>query len=155
MLTTLAAAALMEPLTALTDRFVMHRRLGWSWHRSHHAGRGRGLEANDRFPLVFAAATITFMAAGSSRARAAGAGVALYGLGYGLVHDVCIHGRLSGGRPLLPGSRLGRLAAAHAVHHRTGGAPYGFLAPIVPASERAATQSFSAPGTRARSLQTS
>jgi beta-carotene 3-hydroxylase len=155
MLTTLAAAVFMEPVTALTHRVVMHRRPGWSWHRSHHAGRGGGLEANDRFPLVFAAATVGAMAVGSTRARSVGAGVTLYGVAYALVHDVCIHGRLTGGRPVGRSRWLRYLADAHAVHHRTGAAPYGFLAPIVPMRERAATQTFSDPGTRTRPVHTS
>jgi len=38
---------------------------------------------------------------------------------------------------MLRGRRtLDVLAEAHAVHHRTGGEPYGMLAPFVPRAER-------------------
>ena len=61
-----------------------------------------------------------------------GVGVTAYGAAYALVHDVYIHRRLRwfGDRRL---ALLDRLAAAHALHHRFGGAPYGMLVPIVPA----------------------
>lgn len=155
MLIALAAALLMEPVAALAHRGVMHRPSGWGWHRSHHAPQAPGWEANDRFPLVFAGVTILVMAAGGSAVRRAGGGVAAYGLLYAVVHDVCIHGRLTGGRPQLPGRWLKRVAAAHAVHHRWGKAPYGFLLPIVPARFRAATASLRDAGTRARVEKTS
>ncbi len=154
------AAMAMEPVAALTHRALMHRPLGWRWHRSHHRGRVAGaghgrLERNDLFPVVFAAVTIGAMAAGGPLVRAAGAGIALYGLAYAVVHDVCVHGRLTAGRPVLPVPWLRRVAAAHAVHHRTGKAPYGFLVPIVPSSERAATASLRGVDTRARVENTS
>jgi beta-carotene 3-hydroxylase len=154
-LAAVAAALMMEPVAALTHRAVMHRPVGWRWHRSHHRPRHRGFEANDLFPAVFAAVTIGVMAAGGTQVRAAGAGIAAYGLAYALVHDVCVHGRLTGGRPLLPGRWLRWVATAHAVHHRTGRAPYGFLAPIVPRSERAATATLRRVDTRARTVKTS
>jgi beta-carotene 3-hydroxylase len=156
-LTAVAAALLMEPVAALTHRLVMHRPRGWAWHRSHHAPRRpeRWTEANDRFPLVFATATVAVMAAGGPGVRLAGAGVAAYGVSYAVVHDVCIHGRLTGGRPLVRGAWLRHVAAAHAVHHRHGRAPYGFLVPIVPARLRAATVTLRAVGTRARREKTS
>jgi beta-carotene 3-hydroxylase len=167
----LVAALLMEPVAALAHRLVMHRRVGWRWHRSHHrswrapdrvvvaagprpASRG-WWEANDGFPLVFAAATIAVMASGGRAVRQAGAGVAAYGVAYALVHDVCIHGRLTGGQPVIRGRWLRWVARSHAVHHRTGAAPYGFLLPIVPARCRAATRALRVPGTRARVEKTS
>ena len=133
MIVALVAFVLMEPIAALTHRWLMHGR-GWRWHRSHHATRGRRLEANDLFPMVFAVATIVVMAVGAAADRPlllwAGAGVTVYGTAYLLVHDVCIHGRL--GRAVVAGPYLRWVARAHAVHHRDGRAPYGFLVPIVP-----------------------
>ncbi|HEX6237105.1 MAG TPA: sterol desaturase family protein [Acidimicrobiales bacterium] len=135
-LVAVASLLVMEPVVALVHRGVMHGP-GWVWHRSHHLRRGRGLEANDLFPVVFAAATIAVMAVGSAVEGAAallwvGAGVTAYGAAYLVVHDLYIHQRL--GRPPGAGSRYIRwVAAAHEVHHATGGAPYGFLLPVVPA----------------------
>jgi beta-carotene 3-hydroxylase len=151
---TLAAVTLAasEPAAALAHRAVMHGS-GWRWHRSHHRPRRSGWEDNDRFPVVFAALTMAAMAVGRATGRerlvAAGAGVTGYGLLYLLVHDVGVHGRLSGGGPILPGRWLRWLGRAHAVHHRTGGAPYGFLVPIVPPRHRAAVASLRPIDTRA------
>lgn len=154
---------LMEPAAALAHRRVMHG-FGWGWHRSHHrAGAKRRaanrLETNDLYPVVFAGVTVAGMAVaartGATSVVAAGVGISAYGMVYAAVHDVCVHGRLTGGRPLLPGRWLHWVASAHALHHRTGRAPYGFLLPIVPARHRAATLALRELGTRARVENTS
>lgn len=163
------AALAMEPVAALTHRFVMHRH-GWGWHRSHHARPAGGLQRNDGFPALFAAATVAAMAVGAARPRwrvllAAGSGVTAYGAAYALVHDVCIHGRLTG-IPFVRGRYLRAVAAAHRTHHASNGAPYGFLAPTAgtatAASHRsgrihaaATASSFWGVGTRARREKTS
>ena len=134
----LAATAfvVMEPVTAATHRWVMHG-VGERVHRSHHRRRRvPGWEANDAFPVVFAAIVCTglwvgFNQPGWSDLVPVGVGVTLYGAAYALVHDAYIHGRL----PLFRGGNVGvleRLADAHRIHHRYGGAPYGMLLPVVP-----------------------
>lgn len=130
----LVAAACMEPAAALVHRHVMHGS-GWGWHRSHHAApRGR-VEANDLFPVVFAAATIVVIAVGTAVAGLGvlvwvGAGVTAYGAAYLVVHDLCIHGRA--GRAIERGRYLRWVRGAHRIHHLYGREPYGFLFPIVP-----------------------
>ena len=134
----------MEPLTYLAHRYVMHG-VGRRLHRSHHRrwpGRTTGepfLEANDAFPAVFAGIVMLGLAVGFNVDGFAvllpvAVGVTLYGAAYALVHDGYIHRRLPapGRHPVLD-----RLAAAHELHHRFGGEPYGMLVPIVPASVRA------------------
>lgn len=125
----------MEPVTALTHRYVMHG-IGRVLHRSHHtATRSRhGFEANDAFPVMFAAVVVTGLAIGLnvpgwSSLVPVGVGITAYGAAYALVHDVYIHRRLAviGGRRL---PVLERLAAAHRVHHDRNGAPYGMLLPV-------------------------
>jgi len=137
-LVAVTAALAMDGVAALAHRHLMHGR-GWVWHRSHHLARGRRLEANDAFPVVFAVVTATVMAAGAGGAGLrpllwVGAGVSAYGLSYLVVHDVCIHGRL--GRPLIVGRYLRWVRDAHRIHHLYGGAPYGFLLPVVPRALR-------------------
>jgi beta-carotene 3-hydroxylase len=150
---------LMEPVTALTHRFVMHG-VGKALHRSHHRNgaasarngnpRGtnidphragtygaHGLEANDAFPVVFAALVMVGLAVGFnvdgwSFLVPMGIGITAYGVSYALVHDVYIHRRIALpvlGHRNVPG--LQRLAAAHRVHHERNGAPYGMLAPVI------------------------
>jgi beta-carotene 3-hydroxylase len=129
----------MEPLAALVHRRVMHGR-GWGWHRSHHTRPRPGAEGNDAYPAVIAGLTFAAMLAGQLVTGLRpllwiGAGLTAYGLAYLVVHDLLVHQRL--GRLPLANSRYARwVAAAHALHHADGGAPYGFLVPIVP-SERA------------------
>jgi beta-carotene 3-hydroxylase len=129
----------MEPVAYVAHRFVMHGP-GMSWHRSHHRPRTGPVERNDRFPLVFGAATFLAMLAGALVPAVAlllpvGAGVSAYGFVYALVHDGYIHRRLPGFR--WRAAPLDHLAEAHGLHHRFGGEPYGMLAPVVPAALRA------------------
>lgn len=129
-----AAFVLMEPITALTHRFVMHG-VGRSLHRSHHQPTGSRFERNDLFPVMFASLVLLGMWAGFNVDGLAvlvpaGVGVTLYGATYALVHDGWIHhrfGRVGNHR----NGMLDRLAAAHRVHHVGNGAPYGMLVPIV------------------------
>ena len=128
---------LMEPLTWAAHRYVMHGR-GWVLHRSHHVPHEGRLEANDGFPVIFAAVVGGAMAAGFNVDGwgwlvPLAIGVTMYGAVYALVHDGYIHRRF----PMLRGRRaLDVLADAHAVHHRTGGEPFGMLAPFVPRADR-------------------
>ena len=135
----LAAFAVMEPVTAATHRFVMHG-IGMRLHRSHHRRDESRWEANDAYPVMFAAVVcvglwIGFHAPTWSDLVPIGVGITLYGAAYALVHDVYIHRRvrLFGDRHV---TALDRLAAAHALHHRFGGPPFGMLVPIVPARVR-------------------
>jgi beta-carotene 3-hydroxylase len=138
-LVAVAALVLMEPVTALIHRFVMHG-FAMGWHRSHHEPPRRVLEANDLFPVVFAATTIVLLAIGvyvpgaPSLLVPIGIGVTAYGAAYLLVHDVVIHRRLA--FVPLPDALLKQWREAHNVHHLFAGAPYGFLAPVVPRALR-------------------
>jgi len=134
------AFAAMEPVTALTHRFVMHG-VGMSLHRSHHRRTHEGWERNDAFPVMFAAVVcdglwIGFHAPTWVELVPIGVGVTAYGAAYAVVHDVYIHGRLRwfGAHGV---AALDRLGDAHELHHRFGGAPYGMLVPIVPRDVRA------------------
>ena len=141
--------AVMEPITALTHRCIMHG-VGRSLHRSHHVNAAASFaieagsssrqpwrerfEANDAYPVVFAAIVMSGFAVGFNRAGwewlvPIGIGITLYGAAYALVHDCYIHRRFAvfGARRLRLFDRLGE---AHQQHHRGGGAPYGMLVPV-------------------------
>ena len=149
-----AAFVAMEPVTAATHRWVMHG-IGERLHRSHHrswqrtrrrtesatraAGTAR-LEANDWYPVMFAAiVNLGFFAGfnwdGFGALVPAGVGVTVYGMAYALVHDVYIHGRL-GWFTNRRVAAFDRLAEAHRIHHLYNAAPFGMLAPVVPAALR-------------------
>ena len=146
LLLALGAFAVMEPVTAATHRWVMHG-IGVRLHRSHHRNRssaGSRWEANDAYPVMFAAVVclglwVGFNQPGWAGLVPVGVGVTLYGVAYAMVHDVYIHGRLG-----VFGQRrfrvLDELADAHRIHHLYNGAPFGMLLPVVPRElrERAA-----------------
>lgn len=136
----LVAFAAMEPVTAVTHRFVMHG-LGRALHRSHHRPTHAGWERNDAYPLMFAAVVCAGLWVGFHDPSLValvpiGAGITAYGAAYAVVHDVYIHRRLRwfGDRRI---AVLDRLAAAHELHHHFGGPPYGMLLPVVPSAVRA------------------
>ena len=87
---------LMEGITWLTHRFVMHGFL-WYLHEDHHK-KGTGFfEKNDAFFLIFAIPSWLRIMLGLQYqvywAAAIGAGIALYGFAYFVVHEVIIHQR--------------------------------------------------------------
>ncbi|MFN3256122.1 MAG: sterol desaturase family protein [Ilumatobacter sp.] len=135
----IVAFVLMEPLTAATHRWVMHG-IGEFLHRSHHRPRRARWEANDWYPVMFAAiVNLGFVAGfnwdGFGALVPVGVGVTAYGACYALVHDVYIHGRLG----WFANRRIAvfdRLADAHRIHHLYNAAPYGMLAPVVPSELR-------------------
>jgi beta-carotene 3-hydroxylase len=136
----IAAFVLMEPITAATHRWVMHG-IGEFIHRSHHRPRRTRWETNDWYPVLFAGIVNIGFAAGFNLNGfgvliPVGIGVTAYGAAYALVHDVYIHRRLGwfANRRI---EAFERLADAHRIHHLYNAAPYGMLAPIVPADLRA------------------
>jgi beta-carotene 3-hydroxylase len=133
---------LMEPVTYLTHRYVMHGP-GMGWHASHHGPRSEGFERNDLFPVCFAAITIAVMALGAAVPALSfllpiGAGISAYGVAYLFVHDVYAHRRLK--RTFVRSTSLDRLAAAHREHHRYGEEPYGFLFPVTRSADRSGSR---------------
>ena len=118
----LLVAVAMEGVAYLTHRYVMHGVL-WSLHRDHHNPKGRGWQKNDLFALFFATISFLLILFGTLRASppliGAGAGMALYGVGYTLFHDVMFHKRLRRVRLRPSTPYLRRIYDAHARHHRT------------------------------------
>ena len=87
---------LMEGITWLTHRFVMHGFL-WYLHEDHHKKGPGFFEKNDAFFLIFAIPSWLCIMLGLQYqvywAAAIGAGIALYGFAYFVVHEVIIHQR--------------------------------------------------------------
>jgi beta-carotene 3-hydroxylase len=87
---------LMEGITWLTHRFVMHGFL-WYLHQDHHKPTGNKLEKNDAFFLIFAIPSWLCIMLGLQNkiywVAAIGFGIAMYGLAYFIVHEVIIHQR--------------------------------------------------------------
>jgi len=93
---TLATFLAMEGITWLTHRYVMHGFL-WYLHEDHHKKGPGFFEKNDAFFLIFAVPSWLCLMYGLQLEMywmaAIGAGIAMYGMAYFLVHEVIIHQR--------------------------------------------------------------
>ncbi len=119
-LVTLLVFVVMEGITWLTHRYVMHGFL-WYLHEDHHQ-KGPGFwEKNDAFFVIFAIPSWLCIMLGSMDQNywvvSIGAGIALYGFAYFLVHEIIIHQRIK----LFTRSNNRYIRAirwAHKMHHK-------------------------------------
>ncbi len=95
-LITLVTFITMEGITWLTHRYVMHGFL-WYLHEDHHKKEKGFFEKNDAFFVIFAIPSWLCIMLGSMNGLfwvvSIGAGIALYGFAYFLVHEIIIHQR--------------------------------------------------------------
>lgn len=116
----LMAFFIMEGVTWLTHRFIMHGFL-WYLHEDHHKKGPGFFEKNDAFFLIFAIPCWLCIMLGlqfqAYWVAAIGSGIALYGLAYFLVHEVIIHQRFK----LFTRSNntyIRTIRWAHKMHHK-------------------------------------
>lgn len=87
---------MMEGITWITHRYVMHGFL-WYLHEDHHQPGPGFFEKNDTFFIIFAIPSFAGILFGTIKAipwlQAIGFGIMAYGFAYFLVHDVIIHQR--------------------------------------------------------------
>ena len=95
-LITIGTFAIMEGITWLTHKYVMHGFL-WYLHEDHHKKGPGFFEKNDMFFVIFAIPSWLSIMFGSIYHQwwlvSIGAGVAMYGAAYFIVHDIIIHQR--------------------------------------------------------------
>lgn len=130
-----ATVAFMEGFAYVMHRWVMHGRLGWVLHASHHRQRNGRFELNDLYGVIFAIPSIILIYGGvqgdwGSWAAWAGAGIAAYGAIYFGFHDVIVHRRME--HHIVPRSTyFRRIVQAHRIHHivesREGTVSFGFI----------------------------
>jgi beta-carotene 3-hydroxylase len=130
-----ATIAFMEGFAYVMHRWVMHGRLGWLLHASHHRARAGRFELNDLYGVIFAIPSILLIYGGVQAgwgdwATFVGAGIAAYGAIYFGFHDVIVHRRLE--HRLVPrSSYFKRIVQAHRLHHavesREGTVSFGFI----------------------------
>ena len=117
---TLVTFCIMEGITWLTHRFVM---LGFFCylHEDHHQKGPGFFEKNDAFFIIFAIPSWLCIMLGSMHqvywVVSIGAGIALYGFAYFLVHEIIIHQRFK----LFTRSNNRYIKAirwAHKMHHK-------------------------------------
>ncbi|MEX0274431.1 MAG: sterol desaturase family protein [Flavobacteriaceae bacterium] len=120
-LTTLTTFILMEAVTWLTHKYVMHGFL-WALHEDHHQPKyPHVFQKNDAFFFIFAIPSMVLfykgLQGGLNFLFFVGLGILCYGIAYFLIHDVLIHRRLTWfsktKNPYLIGLRK-----AHKTHHK-------------------------------------
>jgi beta-carotene 3-hydroxylase len=111
---------LMEGITWLTHKYVMHGFL-WYLHEDHHQPSAGFFEKNDAFFLIFAIPSWLCIMLGLQNgvywAAAIGFGIAMYGLGYFIVHEVIIHQRFKW-FTRSNNSYVRTIRWAHKMHHK-------------------------------------
>jgi len=114
---------LMEGITWLTHKYVMHGFL-WYLHEDHHQPSAGFFEKNDAFFLIFAIPSWLCIMLGLQNgvywAAAIGFGIAMYGLGYFIVHEVIIHQRFKW-FTRSNNSYVRTIRWAHKMHHKNLG----------------------------------
>ena len=113
--------AMMEAITWLTHKYVMHG-FGWFLHEDHHQpGYPHVFEKNDVFFVLFALPSIALFYYGFSPELNVlffiGLGILLYGIAYFLIHDVLIHRRFNWFKHT-QNRYLKGLRKAHKIHHK-------------------------------------
>jgi beta-carotene 3-hydroxylase len=130
----LVVAVFMELVAWFLHKYVMHGFL-WILHEDHHHPKRRGLQKNDLFAVFFSLVSLSLICAGLLQRWmlmiSTGCGVALYGVGYFLFHDIMFHRRIRSIRIKPRGRYLRRIIHAHAAHHQNSekgeGISFGFL----------------------------
>lgn len=121
LLITMVTFFLMECVTWLTHKFVMHGFM-WYFHEDHHQPRYQNwFERNDVFFIIFAIPSIVLfyvgLEGGLNYLFFIGLGILFYGIAYFLVHDVLIHKRFKWFNKTNSRYLIG-LRKAHKVHHK-------------------------------------
>jgi len=110
----------MEYVAWATHKYVMHGFL-WHLHKDHHVKEPGFFEKNDAFFLIFAIPSwlciMLGMMYGSTLSVSIGAGIAVYGFAYFLVHEVFIHQRIKWLRKT-DNIYFRAVRRAHKMHHK-------------------------------------
>ncbi len=151
-----ATIAFMEGFAYVMHRWVMHGRIGWLLHESHHRERPGRFELNDLYGVIFAVPSIILLYGGVQAgwgewATWVGAGIVGYGAIYFGFHDIIVHRRIE--HRIVPRSAyFKRIVQAHRIHHavesREGTVSFGFI--YAPPVERLKAELGSRDGARIR-----
>lgn len=114
------AFILMEGAAWSAHKYLMHGFL-WKVHEDHHKPTGHTFQKNDMFFLIFAVPSWLCIMLGvmynANFSIGFGAGIAVYGIVYFLVHDVLIHRRFKW-FDKTQNKYFKAIRKAHKVHHK-------------------------------------
>ncbi|MBJ11128.1 MAG: carotene hydroxylase [Flavobacteriales bacterium] len=131
---TLITIVLMEGITWLTHKYVMHGFL-WYLHKDHHQPKySNWFEKNDLFFIIFAVPSSLLIFFGIEQnfneMFFVGLGILFYGICYFIIHDVVIHQRFKWFKNI-NSKYLKALRKGHKMHHKeigkNGGESFGML----------------------------
>ncbi len=128
-----ASAVFFEFVAWFMHKYVMHG-FGWFLHEDHHRPRHK-LQKNDAYALFFALISFLLIYKGLKQQiylmASSGFGVALYGAGYVMFHDIMFHRRIKRLRYRPKNPYMKRIINAHRTHHSTatrkGAVSFSFL----------------------------
>jgi len=110
----------MEFVAWATHKYIMHGPL-WFLHYDHHNKQRGFFEKNDAFFLIFALPSWLCIMLGMMNQNyisvSVGAGIALYGITYAIVHEVFIHQRIKWLRKT-DNLYFKAIRRAHKMHHK-------------------------------------
>ncbi|MCW2118972.1 sterol desaturase family protein [Flavobacterium sp. 7A] len=118
---TLVVFLLMECVTWLTHKYVMHGFM-WYFHADHHQPKYANVfERNDIFFVIFAIPAIVLFyfgeQAGFNYLFFIGLGITIYGFCYFMIHDILIHQRFKLFKNTKNAYLIG-LRKGHKIHHK-------------------------------------
>ena len=131
---TLTTIVLMEVITWLTHKYIMHGFL-WYLHKDHHQPKySNWFEKNDLFFVIFAVPSSFLIFFGIEQKFSEyffiGLGILFYGICYFIVHDIIIHQRFKWFKNIYS-KYLKALRKGHKMHHKeigkNGGESFGML----------------------------
>ncbi len=128
-----ATFIIMEGITWLAHRYVMHGFLWWL-HKDHHQPEPGFFEKNDSFFVIFAIPSMLLIGFGAFDKiwwmQSTGFGIMAYGVAYFIVHDVIIHQRFKW-FTRTSNKYVRAIRWAHKMHHkhldRHNGESFGML----------------------------
>lgn len=129
----IASFIAMEYVAWGAHKYLMHGPL-WFLHRDHHVKEPGFFEKNDAFFLIFAIPSWLCIMLGlmysNNWSVSVGAGIALYGIAYFIVHEVFIHQRFKWFKNT-KNIYFAAVLRAHKMHHKhlvkNPGESYGML----------------------------
>ena len=133
-LITIGTACFMEMVAWFEHKYIMHGFL-WVLHKDHHMPTGGKLQRNDLFALLFAVPSFLMIFLGFKNGlwplQYFGLGLALYGAGYVIFHDIMFHKRIKRIKYKPKSDYMKGIITAHRLHHsrvtKQNGISFSFL----------------------------
>lgn len=125
LLTVIITIILMECISWFIHKYLFHGPL-WFMHKSHHERSASFFEWNDLFAVLFGGVSLYLMYIDRDELGLRffiGAGIAIYGMVYFVIHDWFVHQRFKAFKS--KNGYLTMIRKAHKIHHKNMGKEKG------------------------------